>query len=235
MTTQEVLKALQGYGDDRVKNNLIKHGAKEPFYGVKVQDLKKIQKKVKKDHELSMELYATGNSDAMYLAGLIADEKKITKNDLNQWVNGAYWYMISEYTVPWIASESGYGYELGLEWIESDKEMVATAGWSTLAYCAALKPDEELEIDMYSKLLDRVGEEVHASPNRVRYTMNGFVIAIGSYVKELTEKAQQVADKIGKVQVDMGGTACKVPLASDYIKKVIDRGNLGKKRKVARC
>lgn len=30
---------------------------------------KEILKKTKKNHELSLELFATGNSDAMYLAG----------------------------------------------------------------------------------------------------------------------------------------------------------------------
>ena len=44
MTAQEVLKKLEDYGDERTKNTLLKHGAKEPFYGVKVQDLKKILK-----------------------------------------------------------------------------------------------------------------------------------------------------------------------------------------------
>lgn len=48
-------------------------------------------------------------------------------------------------------------------------------------------------------------------------------------------KAIIIGEKIGKVHVDMGGTACKVPLATEYIQKVIARGNLGKKRKVARC
>lgn len=79
MDIKEVLKELEGYGDERTKSTLIKHGAKEPFYGVKVADLKKILKKTKKDHELSLELYKTGNSDAMYLAGLMADEKKSPK------------------------------------------------------------------------------------------------------------------------------------------------------------
>jgi hypothetical protein len=65
--------------------------------------------------------------------------------------------------------------------------------------------------------------------------MNAFVIAVGSYVTPLTAKAKEVAEKIGKVSVDMGGTACKVPLATAYIKKVEDRGSLGKKRKSARC
>jgi hypothetical protein len=65
--------------------------------------------------------------------------------------------------------------------------------------------------------------------------MNGFVISTGSYVKALTDKAIRIGENIGKVNVDMGGTACKVPLATQYIQKVIDRGSLGKKRKMARC
>ena len=128
------------------------HGAKEPFFGVKVQDMKKIQKKVKKNHELSLELYATGNGDAMYLAGLIADEKKISKAELQQWVEEAYWSMISEYAVPWVASESPHGFELGLEWIESDQEHIASAGWSALASWASIRADEDLDIPAYVSL-----------------------------------------------------------------------------------
>jgi len=76
MTVKEVLKQLEDFGDERTKNTLSKHGAKEPFFGVKVADLKKILKQTKKNHELSLELYNTGNSDAMYLAGLMADENQ---------------------------------------------------------------------------------------------------------------------------------------------------------------
>ena len=110
MTKDEVMAELRSYGNESTKKIFINHGAREPFYGVKVQDLKKIVKKIKKDYMLSLELYATGNSDAMYLAGLIADEDLMTKEDLQKWVEGAYWYMISDYTVPWIAAESKFGY-----------------------------------------------------------------------------------------------------------------------------
>ena len=62
-----------------------------------------------------------------------------------------------------------------------------------------------------------------------------FVIAVGSYVKSLTELALQTATKIGPVTVDMGNTACKVPSAVEYIQKVQKRGAIGKKRKSAKC
>lgn len=35
--------------------------------------MKPIQKKIKVDYQLAKDLYATGNADAQYLAGLIAE------------------------------------------------------------------------------------------------------------------------------------------------------------------
>ncbi|OEJ99867.1 DNA alkylation repair protein [Roseivirga misakiensis] len=235
MTLDEVMTQLAEFGDERTKNTLIKHGAKEPFFGVKVADLKKILKNTKKDHELSLALYDTGNSDAMYLAGLMADESKISEQELDQWADQAYWYYLSEYAVPWVAAETPFGFELGLKWIESKEERIAAAGWSTLASFASVNTDDALDIQAYSDLLDRAKKEIDTAQNRVKYTMNGFVIAIGTYIEALTDKSVEIANEIGKVEVLMGGTACKVPLAKDYIKKVMDRGSVGKKRKTARC
>lgn len=235
MTAKEVLSELEALGNAGTKKILTKHGAKEPFYGVKTGDLKKVQKKIKKDHILSLELFDSGVSDAMYLAGLIADKEQISKADLKKWAKGAYWYMLSEYTVPWIAADSGNGWELGLEWIESDDAKIAACGWSTLSNVASITKDEELDIKAYSQLLDRVKKELQSSPNRVRYTMNGFVIATGSYIAELTEKAMETADAIGLVSCEMGQTSCKVPAAAAYIQKIVDKGRVGKKKRMARC
>lgn len=235
MTKEEVMLELERFGNEQTKKVLMRHGAREPFYGVKVGDLKTIVKKIKTDHTLALELYRTGHSDAMYLAGLIADEKLVTRQELQEWAEGAYWYMLSEYTVPWLAAESPFGWELALEWIESAEEGIASAGWATLSNLISLRPDEALDLEKLSQLLDHVAGTIHQSRNRVRYTMNGFVIAAGSFVPALTEKANEVASSIGKVSVDMGGTACKVPLATAYIKKIEDKGYIGKKRKSARC
>ena len=135
MTTPEILKQLETFGSEQTKKIFTKHGAREPFFGVKVQDLKKIQKKINrtspqagKNNHLALELFETGNSDAMYLAGLISEPKKLTKKQLQNWVKEAYWYYISEYAVAWTASESNYAWELAEEWIKSDNENIASAG-----------------------------------------------------------------------------------------------------------
>jgi len=174
MTLIEVMAQLEAMGNEQTKKIFTNHGAKEPFFGVKVGDLKKIVKKVKKDHELSLALYDTGNSDAMYLAGLIADEKNISKAQLQNWVEKAYWYMISEYTVAQTTAESPFGHELGMEWIESDEERIASAGWATLANLVSIKNNDELNFEELDTLLDCISKTIIYAPNRVRYTMNGF-------------------------------------------------------------
>jgi 3-methyladenine DNA glycosylase AlkD len=235
MTADEIVAELATLGSESTKKVLMKHGAKEPFFGVKVEHLKKIQKRIKKDHALSLALYDTGNSDAMYLAGLIADPPKMKKADLNKWVKQAYWYMLSEYTVPWVTSESPHAVELGKTWIESKTEGIAAAGWATMSSWVSITEDADLDMDLLVELLDRVEAKIATAPNRVRYAMNGFVIAVGASVVSLTAKAKAVAKAIGTVDVDMNGTSCQVPAAVAYIDKVIARGSHGKKRKSARC
>jgi len=235
MTTDEILEELRSMGSESIKKIYLRHGAREPFFGVKVGDMKKIVKQVKKDHALSLALFDTGNSDAMYLAGLIADEKKISREELRHWAEKATWHMISEYTVAWIASESPYGWELGLEWIESDSEKIASAGWSTLASLVTIRPDAELDLKHLENLLDRVAATIQTAPNRVRYVMNNFVIAVGASVVSLSGKAIETAQKMGEIHVSMGETACEVPAAVGYIEKIREKGRLGHKKKMARC
>lgn len=222
-------------GSESIKKVLIQHGAVEPFYGVKIGDMKKIVKKVKMDHQLALDLYDTGISDAMYLAGLIVDDEKMSKKDLQNWLKKAPWSMISEYTVAWVAAESNHGYELGLEWIESKDDKIASTGWATLAGIVSMKPDAELDISKLKSLLQKIEKTIHKSPNRSRYMMNNFIICVGSYVSELNSLAKETAKRIGEVYVDMGGTSCKVPGAVEYIKKVEARGSVGKKKKTVKC
>ncbi|PYI54257.1 DNA alkylation repair protein [Paenibacillus flagellatus] len=235
MTLDEIMSRLEAMGNAQTKKTFMRHGASEPLFGVKVGDLKKLVKEVRKDQELARALYETGNSDAMYLAGLTVDPKTATKAMLRQWVRAANWYMPAEYTVAWVAAESPYAVELAREWIESPEEMIAVCGWSTYANYMSITPDERLELDEIRKLLGKAKSTLHEERNRVRYAMNAFVIAAGSYVPALYEEAMEAAAAIGPVHVDVGQTACKVPLASDYIRKVEQAGKLGVKKKTCIC
>jgi 3-methyladenine DNA glycosylase AlkD len=211
MTLTEVMTALEQLGTEQTRKTWTNHGAKGAFWGVKIGDMKGIQKKIKKSHELALALYDTGNADAMYFGGLISEPAKMSREQLDHWAKAATWHMLSEYTVAWAAAESNFGRELALEWIDSAEELVAAAGWSTYSCLLALKRDEELDKAEIQDLIQRTEKTITEQPNRVRYTMNGFLISVGCYYTPLSQRAKDAAKAIGQVKVDMGGTACKVP------------------------
>lgn len=235
MTLSEVMSYLESKGSEQTRKIYKNHGAPDNFFGVKVGDLKPIEKKEKGNHSLARELYETGNSDAQYLAGLIADPKQFSKADFTDWASKATWYMISEFAVAWNLAESPLCMEICSEWIQSSDEKLQECAWASMAAYLGITPDENIDKGYHASLINVVESTIHSAPNRVRYCMNGYLIALGGAVKELTERCKQAGKTIGKVVVFMGKTSCKVPDITTYIQKMEDKNYIGKKKKTAKC
>lgn len=235
MTAAELVCELESLGTEGYKRVLLRHGVKEPVFGVKVEELKKYQRRIKRDYRLSLQLYDTGVYDAQYLAGLIADPPGMTKKDLKHWLATGNSAVLCGNVVAAVAAECPHGRALALEWIDSKRENAAQTGWTTLGFLVSVTSDADLDLAELERLLLRAEQTIHGQPDRVRYAMNGFVISLGSYVAGLTASAIDAGERIGRVSVDMGETACQVPFAPDYIRKVESRGTVGKKRKTAMC
>jgi len=235
MTIDQVMSQLAAKGSESTKRIFLKHGAKEPFFGVKVADLKVIQRQIKGDQPLALELYATGNGDAQYLAGLIADGRKMSVTQLQAWAEGAGWGMISGTIVPWVASEHPEGFALAARWIDSDQERIAVSGWKTLCALATTLADDRLPVKRFSALLDRAAKTMRSAPDEVRFAMNGFILACGTYVAPLADRAIELARNIGRVEVAPGETTCRVPDAESYILKSRRGAPIAPKRKTVRC
>lgn len=235
-TCNQLMTQLRKLGKESHRKTLIRHGAPaDRIFGVPIGDLKPIQKKLGKSAGLASELFATGNADAQYLAGLIADEKALTRTELKKWAREAAWSMISAYAVGAVAAESPHAVALGLQWIDAKAEKIALTGWATLSGYVSVTPDDQIDMALFEQLLDRCVREIHEERNEVRDAMNSFVMAVGCYVSPLSKAALAAAMRIGKVVVDHGETACKTHVAADYIRKVEGMGRIGKKRKSARC
>jgi len=236
MTATKILAELKPLGRASYKGVLTRnHGVKEPCFGVPMSELKKFQKRIKKDYQLALDLYDTGNYDAMYLAGLIADDARMTPKDLQHWADQAEGGALANATVAWVAAGSPHGRKLALQWIDSAKSHVAVAGWATLSSLVAIQDDAELDLPELKQLILRVQKSIHKAPDQVRRGMNGFLISVGCYVRPLTEFVRETAEKIGPVTADLGNNDCQIPFAPDYISKVEKRGAIGKKRKSAKC
>jgi len=229
-----IMRELEALGSESIRKVLRKHGALDPFFGVRIGDMKQIVKRIKVNYQLALDLYDTGNYDAMYLAGLIADDAQMTRKDLNKWAKHAQSGHCSS-TVPWVAAGGPVGMELAREWIAAKEDRTVAIGWSTWCSLLSLIPNEKFDLGELKILLDRVLKTLQQSPDQVRYTMNMFVISLAIYVGELRPAAIAAAKKIGTVEVDMGDTSCQVPYAPDYIERARQRGVFDKKRKTVKC
>jgi 3-methyladenine DNA glycosylase AlkD len=236
-TLKSVMDTLKSKGSEKTRATYVRHGIPAGrLFGVSVADLKLIAKTIKGDQALALELYATGNMDAMYLAGMVAKGGAMTKAQLQSWAEGAdSMPMIADYTVPWVTIENEAAIPLATTWMTSKNENTAAAGWHTYSGLLAITPDTLLDLKEIESLMTRVVKEVHTAKNRERAAMNGFVIAVATYVAPLLPKAKAAAAKMGDVSIDVGDTACKVRIASESIAKIEASGKVGIKKKTIRC
>ncbi|WP_242296433.1 MULTISPECIES: DNA alkylation repair protein [unclassified Bacillus cereus group] len=235
MDFKTVMQELEALGKERTKKIYISNGAQEPVFGVATGAMKPIAKKIKINQELAEELYATCNYDAMYFAGIIADPKAMKVSDFDRWIDGAYFYMLSDYVVAVTLSESNIAQDVADKWIASGDELQMSAGWSCYCWLLGNRKDDEFSESKISDMLEMVKKTIHDSPERTKSAMNNFLNTVAiSYVPQ-HEKAVEIAKEVGIVEVKRDNKKSSLLNAAESIQKELDRGRLGFKRKYVRC
>ncbi|WP_374965727.1 DNA alkylation repair protein [Lysinibacillus sp. RS5] len=235
MDFKTVMQELESLGKERTKKMYISNGAHEPVFGVATGAMKPIAKKIKINQSLAEELYATGNYDAMYFAGIIADPKAMTESDFDRWIDEAYFYMLSDYVVAVTLSESAIAQDVADKWIASGDELRMSAGWSCYCWLLGNRKDNEFSEGKISNMLDIVKNSIHNSPERTKSAMNNFLYTVGLSYLPLHEKAVETAKEVGIVEVKRDKKKTSFLNAYESIQKEMDKGRIGFKRKYVRC
>ena len=235
MDLQMVMEELEALGKERMKKMYISNGAHEPLFGVATGAMKPIARKIKIDQPLAEELYATGNYDAMYFAGIIADPKGMTESDFERWMDGAYFYMLSDYVVAVTLAEADIAQDVADEWIASGEELRMSGGWSCYCWLLGNRKDDEFSESKLASMLELVEKTINDSPERTKSSMMNFIYTVGISYLPLHEKAVATAKAIGTVEIKREKKKSSFVNAFDNIQKEVDRGKLGFKRKYVRC
>ena len=235
MDFETVMRELEALGKERTKKIYISNGAHEPLFGVATGVMKPIAKKIKINQGLAEELYATGNYDAMYFAGIIADPKAMTASDFDRWMDAAYFYMLSDYVVAVTLSESDIAQDVADKWIASGQELKMSAGWSCYCWLLGNRPDNGFSESKISNMLNIVKNTIHDSPERTKSAMNNFLYTVGISYAPLNEKAIETSTEVGTVEVKRENKKSSILNAYESIQKEMDKGKLGFKRKYVRC
>lgn len=232
MTYKDVMVQLEAYGTPQNRKIYSRHGCDIEQFGVSIANLKKILKNIKSEKDLGLQLFCSNNADAMYLSQWIVDVHQLSIEDIETQILASNYYVLIENAIPTIiVQDLHYSQECLNRWLHHKEPRFRQAAYSLYSLMLSKYDDDVLDHSMIKQELLHVQETIHVEANRVKYAMNSFVISVGAYVLSLLPLAKLVANDIGKVEVHMGETSCKVPLAKTYIEKIESMKLIGKKRK----
>lgn len=228
MDFDTVMAELEAKGTAQNVKIYKRHGAGENVFGVSYADLKKLKKKIKTDHDLAIQLWDSGNSDARSLATMIADPEEMTPTMATQWMKDVDYYLHGGEVADLVAKTDA-GISKMRQWRKQKSEYARATGYGILACMLKDDPDSIEDFECV-RILKEVENEIHRSPNRAKHAMVMAVIAIGVYKEEVRDEALEAGERIGTVEVDHGETGCTTPEIVSYIRKSIAKG--GKRMRV---
>jgi 3-methyladenine DNA glycosylase AlkD len=224
MTASEVLSSLERLGKPQTAAIYKRHGSGDNVFGTLTSEIAKLQKKIKTNHPLAMELWKSGNAEARMLALQVADAQRLTRTDADNFLKDGPVRLVWPYLSALVA-RSPIAEKTMQAWMKSTDDDTRQVGYAIFA--VRLRDDPGSITDTSAAtVLTTIEKQIHASPNWARYAMNNALISIGISKPALTRKAMDAARRIGTVEVDHGETSCKTPSAVPYIEKALKRRRL---------
>ena len=221
MTTPEILSVLKKAGKPQTAAIYKHYGTGDNVFGTLTSEIGKLQKQIKVDHALALELWKSGNAEARMLAVQVADPQKVTKALAEKFLADGPVRFLGLYLAALIA-RSPIADKTMREWMKSPDEVTREMGYSILS--ARLRDDADAIGDADAgKVIATIEKQIHKSPNWARYAMNNAIIALGVWRPKVRKDAVAAATRIGKVDVNHGDTNCKTPEAVSYIERAVKR------------
>jgi 3-methyladenine DNA glycosylase AlkD len=218
MNCKSLLNELESLGSEQTRKTYGRHGVKGRMFGVSYKDFGLLKKRIKTDHALAEQLWATAIHDARILATMIADPARMDSATVDRWAEGLQDHIETD-ALARLVSQSPVGRKKGEKWRRSKQELLSSAGWSIAGHLAWNVP--EIDDAYFAELVPQIEQGLEPAPNRTRYSMNNALIAIGVRSEPLRKLAVAAARRIGPVEVDHGDTCCETPDAEAYIAKTL--------------
>lgn len=195
MTTEEVLSELEAFGREDVREGRARFGIRAvSSFGVPLPGIKSIAKKIKKNHELSLALWRTGNHDARILSFMIADPKKFTVDDAEEWMPEMLSWDLTDGAAIYLFRKCDWVIQKVNEWIGSDEEFRRRQGFVLMAVLAV--HGKKLPNSLFIDWLDDLYEGASDKRNFVKKAVNWAIRQIGKKNKTLRQHALITCERI---------------------------------------
>ena len=228
MTKAEVIGLLKDNRDARGEANWKKLGdctGGLASYGIGLTKLRAIAKKVGRDHDLAIKLWNERNHDAKIVGLLIDEPKALTREQMEEQVDGAGPGMLSHALTACgaVLPKSPIAFETARDWMASKDPVRRSCGYGLVYELAKDKKDKRLTDEFFLGCIEKIGKTIAKEENWVRVAMGGALMSIGKRNKKLNAAAAKVAKAIGPIHFCDGDKKCEPMdvlkhLTSDYLR-----------------
>lgn len=218
-TLEEALNALESFGNARVREMNTRNGAPASQFGVRMGDIRAIAKSIKSNHELGLELWGSGNVDAMFLATLIVKPRQLSEDDLERMAAEVTFTHVADWLMTNVVRQHAGKETLRQRWMASTHPFLSRAGWSLTAERVIKNPDG---LDLVG-LLDRVEREMPEAPAPAQWTMNYCLAEIGIRFAEHRRRAIDIGETLGIYRDYPCSKGCTSPFAPIWIAEMVSR------------
>jgi 3-methyladenine DNA glycosylase AlkD len=219
MTLKDTLAQLESRGNEQRRAYNNKHGAGDNQFGVPLGDIRKLAAQIKTNHQLGLELWATGNIDAQLLAILLIKPKALSRDEVDRMVRSTTFTQVADWLNSYVVKHHPEKETLRQAWMADDNPWAARAGWSLTAERIAKLPDG---LDLPA-LLDRIESQMGTSAPEVQWTMNSCLAEIGIHCPEHRQRAIAIGEKLGVYRDYPVSKGCTSPFAPIWINEIVRR------------
>lgn len=216
---KQALQELEALGNDRMRAQNDKNGARDPQFGVRLGDIRKVAKKLKTNHALALELWETKHIDARLLATLMLEPKRLSATELDHMVRSATFVPVADWLNAYVVKQHPDKEALRRTWMVASDPMAARAGWNLTAERIGKSPDG---LDVPA-LLDRIESEMGGAPAVVQWTMNFALAGIGIHVPAQRKRALAIGESLGIYRDYPVSKGCTSPFAPIWIHEMVRR------------
>ncbi|MGV3722576.1 MAG: DNA alkylation repair protein [Actinomycetota bacterium] len=218
-TLAGALEALELCGHAKVRELNARNGAPENQFGVRMGDIRTIAKSIKINHNLGLELWASGNVDAMLLATLVMKPKLLSEEDLERMAASVTYTQLADWLMTHIIKQHPGKEALRQRWMEASHPMLARAAWSLTAERIAKNPEG---LDLVA-LLDRIEREMAGAPAPAQWTMNFSLAGIGIEFAEHRQRAIDIGERLGLYRDYPCSKGCTPPFVPIWVREMVSR------------
>ncbi len=195
MTLPSVLRQLKSHGSHRNVEGMAHFGiTAKKAYGVAAPALHRLARKYRRNHELALKLWSTGIHDARILAALIDDPKKVTRAQMERWVNQFDNWAVCDTACGKLFDKTPWAYQTAVRWSKQKKEFVKRAGYAMMAWIAV--HDKDASDDRIMRFFPHIRRGAADGRNFVKKAVNWAMRQIGKRNLRLNKAAIREARKI---------------------------------------